>query len=71
MIRLSLVMRPALPLAIILSACTPEARSAADVEICRSGARATFHRDSEKCATEACINALSDKEVADLGACRK
>lgn len=63
-------MRPVLPLAVILSACTPAARSAAEVELCRTGVRADFHHDSEKCDTEACIDALSRREEVQLKECR-
>lgn len=63
-------MRPAIPLAIILSACTPEARSAAEVEVCRAVVRADFHRDAESCETEQCIDALTERELVQLKECR-
>lgn len=44
--------------------------STVDYELCRAEVRARFHADADLCSTPQCIDALSERELADLRGCR-
>lgn len=44
--------------------------STVDYELCRAEVRARFHAAADLCSTPQCIDALSERELADLRGCR-
>ena len=59
----------ALLLACVLG-CGARPKTPAEVKTCRDAVREEFHKRSEDCDTEGCIDSQTAKELVELKGCR-